>query len=171
MRDRGTALVEFFDSQVALVKKNATGHAQAYHNLLAEDALFDRLRLANAALGRHINVIVTREHVKQRRTYVRTETFLIVAGSLAAIIGIALFYFLPRRLERLYRRELEARARAELGANAAQALAHVGEAVLLLDDRNRLTYWNEGAEALVGGGDDDALGQPGRGRDHRVRGR
>jgi PAS domain S-box-containing protein len=156
----GSSLVRFFDSQVALVSSGPKGHSQADHDLLAEDALFNHLRLANTALGNHIGAIVATEHVKQRRTYVRTRTFLIVAGSLAAVIGFALLYFLPRRLERLYRKELEARARAELGANAAQALAHVGEAVVLLDDNDRVSYWNEGAEPLVGGGDTGVLGQP-----------
>ena len=63
---------------------------------------------------------------------------------------LALLFFLPRRLERLYRRGSR-QARAELGANAAQALAHVGEAVVLLDDRDRVTYWNEGADPLIEG--------------------
>jgi signal transduction histidine kinase len=155
---RGRALVQFFDSQVKLV--GIGQQRRAYRNLLADEALFDHQRLANTALGAQIRDIVAKEHAKQRSTYVRTEAFLIAAGSLAAIIGLGLLYFLPRRLERLYRQELDARARAEVGANAAQALAHVGEAVVLLDDRNRLAYWNEGAEGLVGGGDAGALGQP-----------
>ncbi|HWB22243.1 MAG TPA: ATP-binding protein [Gaiellaceae bacterium] len=163
VHDKGSALASFFNSQVALVRRNAKNHAQAYHNLLAEDALFDHLRLANTALGNHISQIVAQEHVKQRRTYVRTETFLIVAGSLAAAIGLGLLYFLPRRLERLYRQELDARERAELGANAAQALAHVGEAVVLLDDHDRVRYWNHGAEPLVGRANGNVLGQPAAG--------
>jgi signal transduction histidine kinase len=157
----GNVLVRFFDSQVALVSRGARGQAKA--NLLAEEALFDHLRLANTALGAHIRAIVATEHVKQRRTYVRTRAFLIAAGSLAATIGLALLFFLPRRLERLYRRELEARARAELGANAAQALAHVGEAVVLLDDRDHVMYWNEGADALIDGPESEALGSPAAG--------
>jgi signal transduction histidine kinase len=156
IHNAGSALVRFFDSQVSLVGRGAKGQARA--NVVAEDALFNHLRLANTALGAHIGQIVATEHVKQRQTYVRTRAFLIAAGSLAALIGLALLFFLPRRLERLYRRELEARARAELGANAAQALAHVGEAVVLLDDRDHVTYWNEGADGLIDGAPGDALG-------------
>jgi signal transduction histidine kinase len=160
VHDKAQALVRFFDSQVTLVARGPKGRTRALKNLLAEEPLFDHLRLAQAALGAQINKIVITEHVKQRQTYVRTRAFLIAAGSLAAVIGLALLYFLPRRLERLYRRELEARARAEIGANAAQALAHVGEAVVLLDAHDRVTYWNEGAEPLIDGVGADPLGSP-----------
>jgi signal transduction histidine kinase len=163
VHDRGTAVAKFFNSQVALVRSGTPGHGQAYNNLLAGEALFDQLRFAVAALGTDIGRIVAREHTKQRHTYVRTEAFLIATGSLAAAIGFALLFFLPRRLERLYRREQEARSRAELGANAAQALAHVGEAVVLLDEGDRVTYWNEGAEPLLGGDTAPALGDPAAG--------
>ncbi len=163
VHDRGTAVAKFFNLQVGLVRSGATGHGQAYRNLLAGEALFDQLRFVVAALGTEIGVIVATEHAKQRRTYVGTETFLIAIGSLAAAIGLGLLFFLPRRLERLYRREQEARARAELGANAAQALAHVGEAVVLLDGVDRVMYWNQGAEPLFAGGEAGALGHPAAG--------
>lgn len=157
---RGLALAQFFNSQLTRVRSGPAGRKKAYADLLVGEGLADQLRFAAAAMGTHINRIVATEHRKQRQTYVRTEAFLIAAGSVAALIGIALFLFLPRRLERLYRREQDARARAELGANAAQALAHVGEAVVLLDEDDRVTYWNEGAEPLLGGTGGTALGRP-----------
>jgi two-component system, OmpR family, phosphate regulon sensor histidine kinase PhoR len=157
---RGTAVAQFFNSQLTRVRSGPAGRKKAYADLLVGEGLVDQLRFAVAAMGAQISEIVGTEHVKQRRTYVRTEVFLIAAGSVAALIGIALFVFLPRRLERLYRREQDARVRAELGANAAQALAHVGEAVVLLDEHDRVAFWNEGAEPLLGGKGSKALGRP-----------
>ena len=50
----------------------------------------------------------------------------------------------PERLRRLYSDEEQARIRAEQGANAARALAHVSDAVVMLDDGSRILSWNDG---------------------------
>jgi signal transduction histidine kinase len=159
---RGKALAQFFNSQLSRARSGPAGRQKAHADLATGEELADQLRFAVAAMGAHIAQIVATEHTKQRQTYHRTKIFLIAAGSLAALIGIALLIFLPRRLERLYRREQDARSRAELGASAAQALEHVGEAVVLLDENDRVRYWNDGAEPLVDGGG-KALGQPAAG--------
>ncbi|MBV8396548.1 MAG: GAF domain-containing protein [Actinobacteria bacterium] len=49
---------------------------------------------------------------------------------------------------------------AEQGARAAQALAYVADAVILLDAGGRVRYWNPAARTLAGLGHDDALGRP-----------
>ena len=54
------------------------------------------------------------------------------------------------RLRRLYAADQETRRRAEQGANAARALEHVSEAVLLVDEDGSIRFWNAGAEQLFG---------------------
>jgi two-component system phosphate regulon sensor histidine kinase PhoR len=57
---------------------------------------------------------------------------------------------LPERLRRLYASEEEARVQAEQGANAAHALAHVSDAVFLVDDEGTIRFWNAAGEQLFG---------------------
>jgi PAS domain S-box-containing protein len=49
---------------------------------------------------------------------------------------------------------------AERGANAAQALAYVADAVVLLDREGRVRHWNGAAAAITGVDEEDALGRP-----------
>jgi len=50
--------------------------------------------------------------------------------------------------------------RAEQGARAAEALAYVADAVILLDAAGRVRYWNPSASWLTGIAEADALGRP-----------
>jgi PAS domain S-box-containing protein len=45
-------------------------------------------------------------------------------------------------------------------ADAARALAHVAEAVVLLDDAGQIRYWNQGAERLTALPADEVVGRP-----------
>jgi len=58
------------------------------------------------------------------------------------------------------REEEEARVRAERGANAARALEHVSDAVLLVDDAGTVRSWNNAAERLFGVAPELAVGTP-----------
>ena len=49
---------------------------------------------------------------------------------------------------------------AEKGANAAQALAYVGDGVVLLDRDRVVRHWNPAAAAITGVDEEHALGQP-----------
>jgi PAS domain S-box-containing protein len=49
---------------------------------------------------------------------------------------------------------------AERGANAAQALAHVADGVVMLDRERRVLHWNPAAAKITGVAVDDALGRP-----------
>jgi len=86
----------------------------------------------------------------QRATYRRTLATLIVAGGLALVVALALLTKLPERLRRLYASEEEARLQSEQGANAAHALAHVSDAVFLVDDDGTIRFWNAAGEQLFG---------------------
>src|SRR5205823_10688367 len=48
---------------------------------------------------------------------------------------------------------------AEKGANAARALAHVAEGVVLLDGEGIVRHWNRAAAAITGVSEQDALGR------------
>ena len=65
---------------------------------------------------------------------------------------------MPERLRQLYAAEEQARIRAEQGANAARALAHVSDAVVLVDDNSRIRSWNTAAEELFGISAESAMG-------------
>jgi len=82
-----------------------------------------------------------------------------VAGVLALLVAGALLLQVPRRLARLYASEEEARVRAEQGANAAHALAHVTDAVFLVDDEETIRFWNAAGEQLFGVTAADAVGR------------
>jgi GAF domain-containing protein/anti-sigma regulatory factor (Ser/Thr protein kinase) len=49
---------------------------------------------------------------------------------------------------------------AEKGANAAQALAHIADGVVLLDRDRIVRHWNPAAAAITGVDEEDALGNP-----------
>jgi PAS domain S-box-containing protein len=67
---------------------------------------------------------------------------------------------MPKRLRRLYLAEEEARLQAEQGANAARALAHITEAVILIDDSDTIRFWNRAAEDLFRLVPGEVVGRP-----------
>jgi PAS domain S-box-containing protein len=87
---------------------------------------------------------------EQRTTLQRALAVLIIGGFLALAVAAALLLKVPERLRRLYASEENARVRAEQGANAARALAHVSDAVLLVDDAGAIRFWNGAGEQLFG---------------------
>ena len=74
-------------------------------------------------------------------------------------IGVALFLLVPRRLGQLYEAEQRSRQEAESRAEAARALAHVSDGVILTDAEGRVRFWNPGAEKLTGIDEDGAIGR------------
>jgi two-component system phosphate regulon sensor histidine kinase PhoR len=92
----------------------------------------------------------------------RYNQLLFVLGSLGVLafgIGIALFLVVPRRLGQLYEAEQQSRLEAESRAEAARALAHVSDGVILTDARGRVRFWNPAAEKLTGIDEDGAIGR------------
>jgi two-component system, OmpR family, phosphate regulon sensor histidine kinase PhoR len=89
------------------------------------------------------------------------QLFIILAllGGLALAIGVALFLLTPRRLGDLYEAELSSRQEAESRAEAARALEHVSDGVILTDDSGRVRFWNPAAEKLTGIDEHGAIGR------------
>ena len=160
VRTQAAALLRFYDAQIALIQGGTAGRKEANTHVYSGATILELTRTATTELVTHIDSIVANDRSRQRQTYKRTAVFLVATGSLAAAIGLALLLFLPRRLQGMYQREQEARARAELGARSARALAHVDDAVILLDELDQVAYWNQGAESLLGPAGGAALGQP-----------
>ena len=96
---------------------------------------------------------------QQRMTFDRSLGALGIGGFLALAIAGTLLINVPERLRLLYAAEEKARLQAEQGANAARALAHVSDAVLLVDEAGSIRYWNAAAERLFGHTTSRAVGR------------
>jgi two-component system phosphate regulon sensor histidine kinase PhoR len=150
MRREVDALERYFSREIALVKSGPAGQRRAQANVIAGKGHFDHLRAASAALIGDAANVIKRSHERQHRTLVTWFILLGVAGVLALVIAVALLLRVPRRLTELFREERRARRDAEQAADAARALAHVRDAVVLLDTDGLARYWNPPAAALFG---------------------
>jgi PAS domain S-box-containing protein len=153
-----TALHGYFDRQVTFVADGTLGQQRARENVLGGQRLFDRFRADSTALETAITAFVDRTRAEQRRTFLRVVGLLGAGGLFALAIAVLLVRRVPERLRQLYADEEQARIRAEQGANAARALAHVSDAVVLVDDASRIRSWNAAAEELFGISAESALG-------------
>jgi signal transduction histidine kinase len=157
VREEVVALHGFYDRLIVFVA-DGVGLKQAKLDLLDGETLATQLRNSAGELQSAANNLVARTQHQQHNVYVRTLVLLSVAGALALAVAIWLLMKLPERLRSAYASEEEARRRAEQGANAAKALAHVSEAVVLIDDDDIVRYWNEGAERLFNVAANRAMG-------------
>ena len=96
---------------------------------------------------------------EQRDRYRQLLFVLASLGVIALGIGVALFLLVPRRLGQLYEAEQRSRQEAESRAEAARALAHVSDGVILTDSAGRVRFWNPGAEKLTGVDEEGAIGR------------
>src|ERR671911_1659870 len=96
---------------------------------------------------------------EQRERYRQLLFVLASLGVLALGIGVALFLLVPRRLGQLYEAEQQSRQEAESRAEAARALAHVSDGVILTDATGRVRFWNPAAEKLTGIDEHGAIGR------------
>ena len=160
VRIQVSALERFYAHEIALVRSGAAGRRQAAAMILAGKSKFDRFRAAAGALAQDAGRIFNGARNAQHHTFVVTLVVLIIGGLVVVGIALALFFSIPSRLYRLYRSEQEARRAAEEGAEAVRALAHVEEAVVLLDNDGIVRSWNPAAVRLFGLDAADALGHP-----------
>jgi signal transduction histidine kinase len=150
----------FYDRLIAFVADGRTGQRQARSEVLADDRLFERFRQTARLMQDDLDGFVQATRARQRTTFLRSLGGLLVAGFLALVIAVVLLFSLPRRLRGLYQAEEHARRRAEQGANAARALEHVSDAVVLVDAAETVRSWNPAAERQFGVGAVAALGRP-----------
>jgi signal transduction histidine kinase len=157
VREEVVSLHGFYDRLIVFVADGG-GRPQAERDVLDGATLATQLRNSAGELQQAANRLVSRTQHQQHNAYVRTLVLLSLAGALSLSVAIWLLVKLPERLRSAYASEEEARRRAEQGANAAKALAHVSEAVVLIDDDDIVRYWNEGAERLFNVAANRAMG-------------
>lgn len=154
------ALDGYFDRQITFVADGKLGTERARRDILGGQKLFNRFRVDAAAFETSITDFVDQTRREERRTFERAIGLLAAGGLFALGIAIFLIRRVPERLRRLYADEERARIHAEQGANSARALAHVSDAVVMLDDGSRVLSWNTAAAELFGISADAALGRP-----------
>jgi PAS domain S-box-containing protein len=159
VRRQVTALHGFYDKLIVFVADGPLGRQQAVREVLFGDELAQRFRLTASLMQRDLDRFVQTTQKHQHTTFVRTLAVLSVAGFLALLVAGTLLVKVPERLRRLYAAEEEDRVRAEQGANAARALAHVSDAVMLVDDDGAIRSWNEAGAQLFGITADLAVGR------------
>jgi signal transduction histidine kinase len=128
--------------------------------VLDSAGLFAQFTRNSALMQNDIADLVRTTRAEQARTYDRAVGALVAAGLLALGIAAWLLIKVPERLRVLYAAEENARLDAEQAANSARALAHVSDAVLLIDDAGLVRSWNAAAEQLLGESRSMAIARP-----------
>ena len=149
----------FYDREIAFVADGPAGQRLARQEVPDGTVLFNRFRHSSTLMQVDIEQLFDSTRNKQQRTFDQALGTLATAGFAALAIAIMLLFNVPERLRRLYAAEEAARLRAEQGANAARALAHVSDAVLLIDSAGTVRSWNEAAERLFRRDAVDAIGR------------
>ncbi len=142
----------FYDRLIAFVADGKVGQARARREVLNGEGLASRFRQSAQRLQAEADAIIVQTRGDERATFRRTLIVLTTAGALALAVGLALLLTLPEGLRRVYAWE-------EQGANASRALAHVSDAVLLVDEEGLIRFWNAGAEQLFNTKGRDAVGR------------
>ena len=159
VRQQTVALHGFYDRLIVFVADGREGQQLARKDVLKGAALAARFSRSASLMQAAINHFQAATREQQRTTLHRTLAVLSIAGFLALAVAAALLVQVPERLRRLYASEEDARLRAEEGANAARALAHVSDAVLLVDDGGVIRFWNGAGEQLFGVPEHSAVGR------------
>jgi PAS domain S-box-containing protein len=154
------ALRAYDERLITFVADGKLGQRRAASEALSGQKLFNRFSDTSAAMEADIERFFQQARASQRRTFAGAVGTLAVAGFFALAIAGTLLFSVPERMRLLYAREEDARVRAERGANAARALEHVSDAVMLVDDAGLVRSWNTAAEGLFGVAPAAAVGQP-----------
>jgi signal transduction histidine kinase len=139
-----------YDRLIAFVADGQLGRKRALREVLDSAGLFAQFTRNSKLMQNDIARLVQTTRAEQARTYDRAVGALVAAGLLALAIAAWLLINVPERLRVLYAAEEDARLDAEQAANSARALAHVSDAVLLIDDSGLVRSWNNAAEQLLG---------------------
>jgi signal transduction histidine kinase len=142
------ALRAYDDRLITFVADGRLGQQRARSEALGGQALFHQFSKTSASMQADIERFFQQARDDQKRTFAGAIGTLAVAGFFALAIAGTLLFSVPERMRILYAAEEDARVRAERGANAARALEHVSDAVLLVDDKGVVRSWNNAAESL-----------------------
>ncbi len=159
LRAQIRSLNGYFARQIAFAADGPEGRAIARRDVRAASTLFARFRRTSASLQRGVDRLIADTRSAQRRTFVFALATIGTAGLLAVAVAVALLRTVPEDLRERYAAEEEARARAELGANAARALDHISDAVVLVDEDGFIRSWNSAAVRLFDVHAADATGR------------
>jgi PAS domain S-box-containing protein len=96
---------------------------------------------------------------EQEQTYRQLLIALGALGALGITLALVLFLVVPRRVGQLYESEQRSRREAESRAEAARALEHVSDGVILTDSEGVIEFWNPGATSATGIAEHAAIGR------------
>jgi two-component system phosphate regulon sensor histidine kinase PhoR len=150
LRREITSVESWLKRQITFVGDSVAGQKRAQMDLPQGQAYFNRFRSTASLLNGDVDRLVAATRERQRRTFVGTLVALIAAGVGALLISLTLLRRFPEQVRQSYAQEEEGRLRAEQQANAARALAHIQDAVVLFDDAGRIQLWNPAAEEVFG---------------------
>jgi signal transduction histidine kinase len=139
----------YFAQQIALASRS-TGRREAQARIAGGEQPFQRFRATAMLMLAETDRFVAEAEEAQASIYERLLVVLAALGTVAIALGLLLFFRIPRRLGELYSAEARSRREAESRADAARALEHVQDGVVLADPRGRLRFLNPAAAALAG---------------------
>jgi PAS domain S-box-containing protein len=96
---------------------------------------------------------------EQNQTYRQLLVTLGTLGALGLALALVLLLVVPRRVGQLYASEQQSRREAESRAEAARALEHVSDGVILTDSQGAIEFWNPGATTATGIAEHAAIGR------------
>jgi PAS domain S-box-containing protein len=147
-----------FARQIASID-TARDRAAVRRRTDAVDRSFERFRATSQLMLDETDRFIREATEEQRDTYRQLLIILAGLGTVALGVGGSLFVLTPRRVGQLYAAERESRREAESRSDAARALAHVSDGVVLTDDEGRVRFWNPAAEKLTGIAEHGAAGR------------
>jgi signal transduction histidine kinase len=140
----------YFAQQIRLAASSPGGRRQAQERIARGELPFERFRETAMLMLSETDRFVEEAEEAQTSIYERLLVVLAALGTVALAIGLLLFFRMPRRLGELYAAELRSRREAESLADAARALEHVQDAVVLTDASGRVRFLNPAAADLAG---------------------
>ncbi|MDQ3823188.1 MAG: CHASE3 domain-containing protein, partial [Actinomycetota bacterium] len=138
-----------FQQQIALASRSQQGRRQAQARIAEGEEPFDAFRRTVMLMLAETDRFVEEAEDDQAAIYERLLVVLAALGTVALAIGLLLFFRTPRRVGELYAAELRSRQEAESRADAARALEHVQDGVVLTDSGGRVRFLNPAAAALA----------------------
>jgi PAS domain S-box-containing protein len=124
------------------------------------EAAYERFRATTDQMLRETERFVTDAVDAQDTTYRQLLFALAFLGTLTLALALALFLLVPRRVGQLYESEQRSRREAESRAEAARALEHVSDGVILTGTDGVIEFWNPGATNVTGIEERFAIGRP-----------
>lgn len=138
-----------FAQQIALASQSLGGRREAQARLEEGKRPLDRFRQTAELMLAQTELFVAEAEDAQASIYERLLVVLAALGTVTLAIGLLLFFRMPRRLGELYAAEERSRLAAQSRADAARALEHVGDGVVLTDRNGRVRFLNPAAENLA----------------------